>query len=141
MHATVESGHGREEEHYVRVIYQPARLPAEWPDMAAVLVGRERKVKGKNISTSHYDLTSRRGKVARLSEAIQGFWGIENGVHWVLDVAFGEDDNHTRDGHARSNLGLVRRLALSQLKQDPSKGSIKAERLSAALDDNYLLQI
>lgn len=142
MHATAECGHGRQEERYVTVIYQPEGLPAEWPDVAAVvLVGRERKVQGKNVSTSHYYLTSRRGKARRLGEAIRGHWGIENGLHWVLDVAFGEDANTTRAGHAGANLGLVRRLALSLLKQDPAKGSIKAKRLSAALDDNYLLQI
>jgi len=142
MHATVESGHGRDEERYVTVIYEPEGLPDEWPDVAAVvLVGRERKVDGKNASTSHYYLTSRRAKARRLGAAIRGHWGIENGLHWVLDVAFGEDANRTRAGHAGSNLGLVRRLALSLLRQDASKGSIKAKRLSAALDDNYLLQV
>lgn len=142
MHATTESGHGRQEERYVTVIYGPEGLPAEWPDVAAVvLVGRERKVKGKNVSTSHYYLTSRRAKAQRLGEAIRGHWGIENGLHWVLDVAFGEDDNSTRGGHAGANLGLVRRLALSLLRQDSAKGSIKAKRLSAALDDSYLLRI
>jgi predicted transposase YbfD/YdcC len=142
MHATTESGPGREEERYVTVIYQPEGLPAEWPDVAAVVqVGRERKVSGKKVSTAHYYLTSRRAKAQRLGEAIRGPWKIENGRHWVLDVAFGEDDNSTRAGHAGANLGLVRRLALSLLKQDPAKGSIKAKRRSAALDDNYLLRI
>jgi predicted transposase YbfD/YdcC len=126
----------------VTVIYEPGGLPAEWPDVAAVvLVERERKVNGTNVSTSHYYLTSRRAKAAWLGQAIRSHWGIENGLHWVLDVAFGEDANRTRAGHAEANLGLVRRLALSLLKQDPAKGSIKAKRLSAALDDNYLLQI
>ncbi len=141
-HALVESGHGRQEERYVTVIYDPEGLPAEWPDVAAVvLVGRERKVKGKNTSTVHYYLTSRRGTAAQLGQAIRDHWGIENGLHWVLDVAFGEDSNRTRSGHAGANLGLVRRLALSLLKRDPAKGSIKTKRLSAALNDNYLLQI
>jgi predicted transposase YbfD/YdcC len=88
MHATAESGHGRQEERYVTVIYEPEGLPAEWPDVAAVvLVGRERKIQGKNASTSHYYLTSRRAQARRLGEAIRGHWGIENGLHWVLDVA------------------------------------------------------
>jgi hypothetical protein len=58
-----------------------------------------------------------------------------------LDVAFGEDEKATRAGHAGANLGLLRRLALSLLKQDAAKGSIKAKRFSAALDANYLLRI
>jgi hypothetical protein len=59
----------------------------------------------------------------------------------VLDVAFGEDDNRTRLGQAGANLGLVRRVALSLLRQDRAKGSVKAKRLSAALDENYLMQV
>ena len=66
---------------------------------------------------------------------------IENGLHWVLDVAFREDGNRTRMGHAGANLGLVRRVAASLLKRDPGPGSIKAKRLNAALDENYLLQV
>jgi hypothetical protein len=66
---------------------------------------------------------------------------VENGLHWVLDVAFGEDANKTHSGHAGANLGLVRRVALSLLRQDPAQGSVKAKRLSAALDDNYLLKV
>jgi len=141
-HASAGSGHGRDEERYVTVIYDPEGLPPEWPDVAAVvLVAREREVKGKNASTAHYYLTSRRGKARQLGRAVRGHWGIENGLHWVLDVAFREDDNHTRAGHAGANLGLVRRVAVSLLKQDPGRGSIKAKRLSAALDDDYLLQV
>ena len=62
-------------------------------------------------------------------------------MHWCLDVAFREDANKTAAGHAGANLGLVRRVAASLLKQDPGKGSIKSKRLKAALDENYLLQV
>lgn len=142
QHAAVEGGHGRHEERYVTVIYDPDGLPADWPDAAAVVqVNRERTAGGAREVTTHHYLTSYRGTAAELGRLVRGHWGIENGLHWVLDVAFGEDANTTRAGHAGANLGLVRRLALSLLKQDPAKGSIKAKRLSAALDDNYLLQI
>ena len=56
---------------------------------------------------------------------------MENELHWCLDVAFREDGNKTAAGHAGANLGLVRRVAASLLKQDPGKGSIKAKRLRA----------
>jgi predicted transposase YbfD/YdcC len=141
-HGQVEDGHGRHEERYVTVIYDPEGLPAEWPDVAAVvLVGREREAGGKNVSTAHYYLTSYRGRAAELGRRIRGHWGIENGLHWVLDVAFREDTNRTRLRNAGANLGLVRRVAASLLRQVPGKGSIKGKRLQAALDDHYLLQV
>jgi hypothetical protein len=66
---------------------------------------------------------------------------VENGLHWCLDVSFAEDANRTRDTNAGANLGVVRRVAASLLKQDTRRGSIKAKRLTAAWDENYLLQV
>src|SRR5579885_2257264 len=138
----VEDGHGRHEERYVTVIYDPQGLPPEWPGVAAVvLVGREREVKGANTSTAHYYVTSLRGTAAELGRLIRRHWAVENELHWCLDVAFREDGNKTAAGHAGANLGLVRRVAASLLKQDPGKGSIKAKRLRAALDEHYLTQV
>ncbi len=140
-HEEVGDGHGRHEERYVTVIYDPDGLPPEWPDVAAViLVGREREVKGQRSDTAHYYITSRRGTAAELGKLIRRHWSIENELHWCLDVAFREDANKTAAGHAGANLGLVRRVAASLLKQDTGKGSIKAKRLKAALDGDYLLQ-
>jgi predicted transposase YbfD/YdcC len=140
--ALVEDGHGRHEERYVTVVYDPEGLPQEWPDIkAVVLVSREREVDGKNSSTAHYYISSRKAKAKKMGEWVRGHWGVENGLHWVLDVAFSEDANKTHEGHAGANLGLIRRVALSLLRQDKTRGSVKAKRLQAALDDNYLLQV
>jgi len=137
--ATVEDGHGRHEERYVTVLRDPTGLPAGWADVAAVvMVGRERAAGGRNTSTAHYYITSLRCSVKKLAGYIRGHWGIENGLHWCLDVSFGEDANRTRDRNAGANLGLVRRVAASLLKQDARRGSIKAKRFSAALDEQYL---
>ena len=87
------------------------------------------------------DILAIKAKARKMGAWVRGHWGVENGLHWVLDVAFGEDDNKTRSGHAGANLGLVRRVALSLLRQDPAKGSVKAKRLSAALDENYLMKV
>jgi predicted transposase YbfD/YdcC len=141
-HEQVEDGHGRHEERYVTVVYDPDGLPPEWPDVAAVvLVGRERTVKGKNASTAHDDITSLRGTAQELGRLIRRHWSVENELHWVLDVAFGEDANRTAAGHAGTNLGLIRRVALSLLKQDPGRGSLKARRLNAAWDDDYMARV
>jgi predicted transposase YbfD/YdcC len=139
MAASVEDGHGRHEERYVTVIRDPEGMPGGWADVGAVvLVGREREVKGRNASAAHYYLTSLRLPAAELGRLIRGHWAVENGLHWCLDVSFREDANRTRDANAGANLGVVRRVAASLLKQDPGRGSIKAKRLSAALDEKYL---
>jgi predicted transposase YbfD/YdcC len=139
---SVEDGHGRHEERYATVIYGPQGLPPEWPDVAAVvLVGREREVKGERTDTAHYYITSLRGTASELGRLIRRHWSVENELHWCLDVAFREDANKTASGHAGANLGLVRRVAASLLKQDGEKGSIKAKRLRAGWDDGYRLQV
>jgi predicted transposase YbfD/YdcC len=139
---TIDDAHGRHEERYVTVIYDPEGLPTEWPGVAAViLVGREREVKGKRTDTAHYYITSLRGTASELGKLIRRHWSVENELHWCLDVTFGEDANKTAAGHAGANLGLVRRVAASLLKQDPEKGSIKRKRLTAALDESYLMRV
>lgn len=141
-HESVEGGHGRHEERYVTVIYDPEGLPPEWPDVAAViLVGRGREVKGKRTDSAHYYITSLRGTAAELAGLIRRHWSVENELHWCLDVAFREDANKTAAGHAGANLGLVRRVAASLLKQDSGRGSIKTKRLKAALNEDYLVQV
>ena len=141
--ASVEDGHGRHEERYVTVIENPGGLPGGWADVGAVaLVGRERQVRGKaNESTAHYYLTSLRVSAAVLAGYIRNHWGIENGLHWCLDVSFREDDSRARAGHAGANLGTVRRVALSLLKRADTKGSIQTRRMKAAWDDDYMLKI
>jgi predicted transposase YbfD/YdcC len=137
---TEEDGHGRHEERYVTVLRDPEGLPAGWTDVGSVvMVGRERVVNGKNASTVHFDLTSLRVSAKKLAGSIRGHWGVENGLHWCLDVSFAEDRNRTRDRNAGANLGAIRRVAASLLQQDPAKGSIKTKRLKAALDPHYLI--
>jgi predicted transposase YbfD/YdcC len=141
-HASVEDGHGRHEERYVTVIYDPVGLPADWPDVAAVVqMGRERQVNGKNVSTVHYYLTSYAGTAAEISGFIRGHWDVENGLHWVLDVAFREDESRTRSGHAGENLSMIRRVALCLLKRAGKKGSMETRRLRAGWDQDFLLQV
>jgi predicted transposase YbfD/YdcC len=140
--ASVEDGHGRHEERYVTVIRDPDGLPAEWAGVGAVvMVGRERSVGPTNTSTTHFYLTSLRATAAELGGYIRGHWGVENGLHWCLDVTFREDANRTRDANAGANVGAIRRIAASLLKQDPASGSIRTKRLHAALDPAYLERV
>ena len=142
QHSTVEDGHGRHEERYVTVIANPPGLPAGWRDIAAVVqVNRERTVNGKNVSTTHYYFTSLKGSAKQMGHLIRRHWAIENELHWVLDVTFGEDAHRTRDRNASANLGLVRRTAISLLKQEPSKISKPRKIFRAALDPKFLEQL
>jgi predicted transposase YbfD/YdcC len=135
-----EKGHGREEERYVTVIYGPKGLPDVWPDVKAlVCVGRERSVKGKNASEMQLYISSRAGRPRQMGGLVRGHWGIENGLHWVLDVVFREDESRARGGGA--NLGMLRRVATSLLKRAPGKGSIHTKRLKAGWDNQFLLEV
>jgi predicted transposase YbfD/YdcC len=141
-HESVDDGHGRHEERYVTVVYDPPGLPPHWPEVAAVvLVNREREVGGERTCTSHYYLTSYAGTAAEIAGFARGHWGIENGLHWVLDVVFREDRSRIRQGNAGSNLAMIRRVAISLLRRAPGKGSNVTKRLKAGWDENYLLQI
>jgi predicted transposase YbfD/YdcC len=141
-HESVEDGHGRHEERYVTVVYDPAGLPVGWPDVAAVVqVNREREVGGERAVTSHYYITSYPGTAAELGGWVRGHWGIENGLHWVLDVVFREDRSRIRAAHAGANLALIRRVAVSLLRRAPGKGSGVTKRLKAGWDDSYMHQV
>ena len=138
-HATEEDGHGRHEERMTTVIYDPAGLSADWPDVAAVvLVGRERSVGDATSFTGQYYITSHAGTAEELGGFARSHWQIENGLHWVLDVAFREDESRTRDAKAGANLALLRRISVSLLKRADAKGSSRTRRLKAAWDDSFL---
>ena len=142
QHASVEDRHGRHEERYVTVIENPHGLPDGWLDVAAVVqVNRERETHGVNTSTTHYYITSLNGSAEQMGRLIRRHWAIENELHWVLDVSFGEDANRTADRNASANLGVVRRTAVSLLTQAPGKASKPNKSLQAALDTTYLKTI
>jgi len=141
-HEEAGDGHGRREERYVTVIAAPAGLPDGWTDAAAVVqVNRVRESGGTRTETTHYYLSSYAGSAAEMAAFVRGHWGIENGLHWVLDVVFREDDSRVRAGHAGANLAMVRRVAVALLKRAPGKGTTPTKRLRAGWDDDYLLQV
>jgi predicted transposase YbfD/YdcC len=144
----VDKGHGRVEVRTTTVITDPTLLaylnPAgAWPDLAAVVqVVARRRVAGSTSQETRYFLSSLRAGARSHQEAIRGHWGIENGVHWVLDVVFREDHSRVRRGHAAHNFSLLRRLALNLLRQDhTARCGIKGRRLKAALSPAYLLSV
>jgi predicted transposase YbfD/YdcC len=140
-HEVIEDGRGRHEERYTTVIYDPAGRPPDWPGAAAVAqVNRVREVGGVRTQTTHYYLSTHRGAAEELGRVVRSHWGIES-MHWVLDVVYGEDDSRVREGHAGTNLGLVRRVAAALARRAPGKGSGVTKRKKAGWDDSYLLQV
>jgi predicted transposase YbfD/YdcC len=134
QHATVGTGHGRVEERYATAIANPVGLPAAWPDVAAVVpVNREREVNGVTATTTQYSVNSHLGSAKAFGGLVRGHWGIENGLHWVSDVVFREDDSRTRSGHAGANLTMVRKVALALLRRAPGKGVADDEAATGRL--------
>ncbi len=154
---TREWGHGRQE---VRRCFCVAIVPDEWPlavqqwaDLkCVVLVERERTVQvpeglppGATLCpevTQHFYLSSLPPDAPRLLHAIRAHWGVENSLHWVLDVAFDEDDCRVRRDYAAHNLATLRKIALNLLRRDQKlKVGIKARRKVAGWNEDYLLRL
>jgi len=137
-------GHGRHEEQVCLVLYNLERLSTrqDWVDLHAIVRVFRSKREGdkETFEVAHY-ISSRRSSAAELGSATRGHWGIENGLHWVLDVIFREDDSRLKDRTAAENLGMLRRVAASLLRQDPSKGSVSGKLLRAAWDDEFRLHL
>jgi predicted transposase YbfD/YdcC len=142
---TVERGHGREE---VREYFIAAAPPAvlaggAWKDLRSIgMVVRTRTVNGVTSEEIVYYLSSLPAKVKAFAKAVRAHWGIENRLHWSLDVTFAEDRSRVRKDHSPVNLAMLRRLVLSILKRDTSlKDSLRGKRLRAGWDEEVLLNI
>ena len=148
MWESVEKGHGRIETRQCWVISDPQDLTyirslKDWRDLNCVaMVKAERRI-GDSISVeSRYYISSLKGNARQLLRAIRGHWAIENSLHWVLDIAFREDDCRVRKDNAPQNLAVLRHISLNLLKQDKSlKVGIKAKRKRAGWDNQYLLNV
>ena len=104
---------------------------------------RSERREGERVSVeTRYYISSLESEAQRFLGAVRGHWGIENSVHWVLDVSFREDESRVRTGNAPENLSTMRHAALNLLRQHrQSRISIKAKRKLAAWDNDYLLFI
>lgn len=144
----IDKGHGRIETRRAWVLTDAdhlAWLQAEhaWPGLAAVgLVEAERRTGAARTVQRRYYLLSRPLSAAAFEAAVRSHWGIENQVHWVLDVVFREDLSRIRNGAAAENMAVLRHLALNVLRQTAVKRlSLKTKRLKAGWDHAFLLQL
>jgi predicted transposase YbfD/YdcC len=143
----IDCGHGRVERRHCSVVGDLSLLDhgAEWArfnSLVRIQAERYHKATGKTERETRYYISSLKPDAKRLNVAIGQHWGIENKLHWVLDVAFGEDLSRKRAGHAAENFSLLNRIALNLLKQDKtSKIGVHGKRLKAAWDHDYLLRL
>ena len=143
---THEKGHGRTDDRYYYLAKLPEDFPLrdKWPGLAAigVAVRNTRHARGGASDDVRYYIVSRYLGGKRFAEAVRGHWGVENSLHWQLDVTFGEDQSRLRKGHADANFSLLRRTALSLRKNNNTeKVGVKNKRLCAAWNDDYRLQV
>ena len=142
---TVEKGHGRIETRQCWAISDLSyiRSLSEWKSLNSVAMVRAERRIGDSVSVeSRYYISSLKGDARRLLWAIRGHWGIENSLHWVLDIAFREDDSRVRKDNAPENLAVVRHIALNLLKQEKNlKVGVKAKRKKAGWDNEYLMKV
>lgn len=144
-HETHERGHGRDESRYYYLCPCPEDLPGQdrWAKLKAIGVTiNVTQRDGKETGEVRYYILSKYLSGRHFAEAVRGHWGIENSLHWQLDVSFGEDQCRIRKGHADANFSLLRRTNLSLLKNNrTAKLGVKNKRLKAAYDDDYRLEV
>lgn len=142
---TKEEGHGREEIRDYYLCPVPDDLPdrSRWEKLSAIgIVLSDTWRDGENHLEIRYYILSRYLSGKRFAEAVRNHWGIENNLHWQLDVTFREDECRIRKGHADANFSIIRRAALSLLKNESTlKVGIKNKRLVAAWDESYLEKV
>ena len=142
---TLDAGHGRiEKRRYWSLGQVEWLIDAEkWAQFSSIaMVESIRQCDGETSREVRYYISSLAPDAKRLAESIRTHWSIENSLHWVLDVAFREDESRIRTGNAPTNFTLLRQIALSALNQEKNaKVGLKNKRLRAGWDDDYLFQV
>jgi predicted transposase YbfD/YdcC len=139
-----ERGHGREEYRCYTVLHTTSgiRNATEWAKLTTIgMCYSERTIQGKTSAEVRYFIGSKQGSAKYYGTGLRQHWGIENQLHWKLDVIFGEDRNRVSKRNAAENLALLRRLTLTLLQAHPAKLSIARKRFEAALDADFLEEI
>lgn len=144
----VNKGHGRVEVRQCWAIsgeesLQFLRNHQEWSGLQTIIrIQSERHVADQVSVQTRYFISSLPNDAEKLLAVKRAHWGIENSLHWVLDIAFREDDARNRVGHSAENMAILRHIALNLLKQEKTgKGGIKARRLQAAWNNDYLVKV
>jgi predicted transposase YbfD/YdcC len=143
----IDVGHGRVENRTCSVVSDLSMIEKkeEWKDLKSLVrVDSERYIKatGKKENETRFYISSLPADASLLNQSIRSHWGIENSLHWVLDVAFNEDSSRKRAGNAAQNFSVLNRIALNILKnENTTKVGVKGKRLKAGWNETYLEKI
>ena len=144
-HATVEKDHGRFEkrEYWVSCELSWLLEAKAWKDMQSIgMVRATRQIKGESRTETRCCISSLPADAKGFAEAVRAHWGVENSLHWVLDIAFREDESRIRKDNFPENFAVLRHIALNLIRQEKSsKRSIKGRRLKAGWDNSYLERV
>lgn len=145
---TVDEKHGRTETRQCWTTSDPEYLAyiasfADWPGLRSIgMIEVRRSTKEGTTVKRRYFISSLESNAKRLLHAVRTYWGIENKLHWVLDLAFREDESRIRKGNGPENSAVLRHIALNLLRrEDTPKLSIRAKRKKAGWDNDYLLKV
>jgi len=141
---TNEVAHGREttRSYYATPVPEMLRNSSAWRGLQSVGQVITTTVRGgEETCEIRFFINSFRSNARRFAKAVRGHWGIENSLHWVLDVSFDEDHSRIRKNHGAENFALLRRIALSLIKREATPGSIRGKRKMAGWNNELLLNV
>jgi predicted transposase YbfD/YdcC len=141
---TVERSHGRLEVRRYRTLGELSEVSrsALWAGLNMIgMVESERTIDGQTSTETRYYIGSISTDATSFERAVRGHWGVENSLHWSLDMTFREDESRVREPAARENLAVLRHIALTRLKQDDAKISLRNRRNTAGWDQQYLAKL
>ena len=145
FHETIDSGHGRQEirRYYILDEIDDVESACEWKGLSTIGMVETIRVTGDNSTTNRrYYIASIEKDAELFGTAVRKHWGIENSLHWVLDVSFREDECRVRKNNAAENFSVLRRVALNLLKNEKTaKLGVKSKRNKAAWDEKYLEKV
>ena len=114
----------------------------QWKNIKTIIRIESKRITGEKETTQvRYYISDKEGNAAYFNRLVRERWGIENGLHWHLDITFDEDACRVRTGNAPENLATLRKIALYKIGQMTDKRSFKKRRFKAALNDDYLLKV
>lgn len=142
---TLDEGHGRQERRSYYLTALPDSMHSfgeDWTKLTSIGQAINITLRdGREVCEVRHFIASFPPRVKAFAAAVRGHWGIENGLHWTLDMTFREDESRIRKDHGPENFAILRRAALGLIKQDKSKGSVKKKRKRAGWNNDALLTI